>query len=302
MSDNIRFMRKDVTSVPEVRSPTVRRRELGALLRSLRMKKSLTVEQAAKQLMFSMSKLSRMETGQGVPTARDLRDLWALYGVTDGAERDRMTKLATEGKELGWWDSRELNSTFGTYGTYVGLEEAATELLYYQSAIVPGLLQTAGYARAIHEARIPKPAEELIDERVDVRMTRQRRLTQAPLLSISVVMDEAALHRVVGGLAVMRAQLARLVEIARMPNVTLQVIPFLAGAHPAMDCTFRILKFASSMPDVVYVEALSGGFFVERPELKSVYSETFEHVCASALDLEESIRLIERVGRGYAAE
>jgi transcriptional regulator with XRE-family HTH domain len=302
MSDNIGFLRKDVTSVPEVRSPTVRRRELGALLRALRLKKSLTVEQAAEQLLFSMSKLSRMETGQGVPTARDLRDLWALYGVTDGAERDRMTKLATEGKELGWWDSRDLNSTYGTLGKYLGLEAAATGLLYYQSAIVPGLLQTAGYARAIHEAYIPKLAAESVDELVDVRMTRQRRLTQAPLLSISVVMDEAALHRVVGGLAVMRAQLARLVEMARMPNVSLQVIPFSAGAHPAMDCTFRILKFASSMPEVVYVEALSGGLFLERPEQMSVYSETFEHVCASALDPEESIRLIERVGRGYAAE
>ena len=105
MSNNVKFLRKDATFVPEVRSPTVRRRELGALLRKLRTEKGLTVEQAAEQLMFSMSKLSRMETGHGVATPRDIRDVCSLYEVTDEAERERMLKLAAEGKQAGWWQS-----------------------------------------------------------------------------------------------------------------------------------------------------------------------------------------------------
>ena len=120
----------------EVRSPTVRRRELGALLRKLRLEKGLTVEQAASQLLFSMSKLSRMETGHGVATPRDIRDLCDLYGVTDEAERDHMMNLAAEAKQQAWWQSYELN-----YATYVGLEAEAVAIGDFQSSVVPGLLQ-----------------------------------------------------------------------------------------------------------------------------------------------------------------
>src|SRR5581483_3969666 len=117
MSNRADLLRKEATFVPEVRSPTVRRRELGTLLRKLRNDKGLTVEQAAEQLMFSMSKLSRMETGHGAATARDIRDICLLYGVTDEAERDRMMKLAAEGRQQAWWQSYELG-----YANYVGLE------------------------------------------------------------------------------------------------------------------------------------------------------------------------------------
>src|SRR6266480_715014 len=146
MSNSTRFLRKDATFVPEVRSPTVRRRELGALLRALRLESGLTVEQAANRLLFSMSKLSRMETGHGVTTTRDVRDLCDLYGVTDEAERDHMMQLAAEGKQQAWWQSYDL-----PYSTYVGLEAEATVISDFQSSVVPGLLQTADYARAGHE-------------------------------------------------------------------------------------------------------------------------------------------------------
>src|SRR6266702_6461255 len=135
MSNNVRFLRKDATFVSEVRSPTVRRRELGALLRKLRTKKGLTVEQAAERLLFSMSKLSRMETGHGVATPRDIRDLCELYGVTDDAEHERMTHLAHEGKQQGWWQPYDL-----PYSTYVGLEAEATSIRTFQPSVVPGLL------------------------------------------------------------------------------------------------------------------------------------------------------------------
>jgi transcriptional regulator with XRE-family HTH domain len=295
MSYSVEVLRKDAPFVPEVRSPTVRRRELGALLRKLRTEKGLTVEQAAERLMISMSKLSRMETGHGVATLRDIRDLCDLYSVTDQAERDRMMKLAAEGKQSGWWQSYDL-----PYSTYVGLEADAVATKYYQSTIIPGLLQTEDYARAMHAVVVPRLAPERIDELVEVRMTRQRRLTQDPLLNTWAVVDEAALRRAVGGLSVMRAQLDWLIEMSRRPNVTMQVISYAAGAHPGMDSTFRILEFAGSMPAVVYVEGLVGWIYLDRPADISRYQEIFQNLCSFALSPQDSIELITRVSAEYA--
>src|SRR5580704_6334 len=138
MSYSVEVLRKDAIFVPEVRSPTVRRRELGALLRALRLAKGLTVEQAAERLMFSMSKLSRIETGHGAATPRDIRDLCDLYHVTDEAERDRMMALAREGRQQAWWQSYDLG-----YATYAGLETEAVTISAFQSSVIHGLLQTA---------------------------------------------------------------------------------------------------------------------------------------------------------------
>jgi transcriptional regulator with XRE-family HTH domain len=275
--------------VPEGRSPTVRRRELGALLRALRTGRNLTVEQVAASLLCSASKVSRMETGHGLATPRDIRDLCDLYEVTSQGERDHLLELAREGKRQGWWQSYDL-----PYSTYVGLEADATATKYYQSTIIPGLLQTADYARAMHEVVIPRLAPERIDELVEVRITRQRRLTQDPLLDTSAVIDEAALRRMVGGPLVMRTQLDWLVAMARRPNVTIQVIPYAAGAHPAMDSTFRILEFANSIPAVVYVEGLVGWMYLHRPLDISRYQDIFRSLCAIALSPQDSIGLIKR--------
>jgi transcriptional regulator with XRE-family HTH domain len=281
--------------VPEVRSPTVRRRELGALLRALRNGKGLTVEQVAEELLCSPSKVSRMETGHGVATPRDIRDLCDLYGVTDQAERDRMMQLSHEGKQQGWWQGYDLDY----FATYVGLEAEAVRIKYYQSTIVPGLLQTPQYARAMHEAGIPKIASERITELIEVRQTRQRLLVQDPPLRLDVVLDEAVLHRLVGGAAVMRAQVARLIESSTQPNVTIQVIPYSAGAHPAMDSTFNILEFGSSVPSVVYVEGLVGWVYLERPQDIDRYQQVFDHLRTVALSPQESIRLMARIGAEY---
>ena len=281
--------------MPEVRSPTVRRRELGALLRKLRTQKGFTVEQAASQLMFSMSKLSRMETGHGIATLRDIRDLCDLYGVTDEAERDRMMSLALEGKQAGWWQGYDLDY----FATYVGLEAEAVEIKYYQSAIVPGLMQTPAYARAMHEAGIPKFTPERIDQLIEVRLTRQRLLVQKQPVRLEVVLDEAVLHRLVGGPAVMKGQLDRLIELSDEPNVSMQVIPYSAGAHPAMDSTFNILEFTGSVPSVVYVEGLVGWIYPERPQDIARYQEVFEHLRTVASNQHESIELIARIGAEY---
>ena len=294
MSNNVGLLREDATFVPEVRSPTVRRRELGALLRTLRTARGLTVEQAAERLMISPSKLSRMETGHGAATPRDIRDLCDLYDVTDVAERERMTKLAREGKQQGWWQNYDLD-----FSTYVGLEADATVLRYYQSTIVPGLLQTADYARAMLEVSVPRLTSERMAELLEVKLTRQRILNREQPLRLWAVLDEAALHRVVGGRAVMASQLARLIEIAANPNVTIQVIPYEAGAHPAMDSTFNILEFAGSVPGVVYVEGLIGWIYLDRPAEIDRYQQVFDDLSSLALNSRDSISLVAKVSRQY---
>jgi transcriptional regulator with XRE-family HTH domain len=290
MSNNVKFLRKDVTFVPEVRSPTVRRRELGALLRKLRTEKGLTVEQAAEELMFSMSKLSRMETGHGVATPRDIRDVCSLYEVTDEAERERMLKLAAEGKQAGWWQSYDL-----PYSTYVGLEAEATAISDFQSSVVPGLLQTADYARAGHEGAMPRLSSEEIERRIEAKLTRQALLGQDEPPAFSAVLDEAVLHRMVGGPAVMSAQLGRLIEAANRPKVTIQVIPFTLGAHPGVESNFNILEMPSPTPGVVFVEGLVGSIYLERSEELTRYRQIFERLQAIALSPKDTIALIAEI-------
>jgi transcriptional regulator with XRE-family HTH domain len=273
-------------------SPTVRRRELGTLLRTLRTEKGLTVEQVAERLLCSPSKVSRMETGHRNATLRDVRDLCDLYGVTDPPERDRLMTLAKESKQQGWWQSYDL-----PYSTYVGLEAEAVSAKGFHSSVVPGLLQTADYARALHEGAMPDSSmleltPEVIDQRVETRLRRQGRLTQADPLHLWTVMDEAVLHRVVGSPSIMRTQLQYVTEASAMPNVTVQVIPYSVGAHPALESTFYILEFAEAVPDIVYVEGLVGWIYVERPEDLKRYRRVFERLCDIALTPEESVKLI----------
>jgi Domain of unknown function (DUF5753) len=204
-------------------------------------------------------------------------------------------RLAREAKQTGWWQSHDLEN----FATYVGLEAEAAGIKYYQSTIVPGLMQTSDYVRSIHEASIPKIAPERIDELIEVRLTRQKLLTESPSVRVEAVFDEAVLHRVVGGPPVMRAQLEHLAAVASLPNVTIQVIPYSVGAHPAMDSTFNILDFAGSVPSVVYVEGLVGWIYVERPPEIERFQQVFDHLRAIASDPEQSIDLITRMGAKY---
>lgn len=279
----------------DVRSPTVRRRELGALLRALRTEQGLTVETVAERMLCSPSKVSRLETGQRGATARDIRDLCDIYGVAEPAERTRMAKLAAEGKQQGWWQAYELDN----FATYVGLEEAATTIKQYQSTAMPGLLQTPAYARATAEVLIPQVSQTRVDEFVEVKLRRQGVLTKEPPLQFSVVVDEAVLHRAVGGAAGMKAQLDHLIELTKIRNVTIQVIPYSVGAHPAMDSTFRILEFGESVPSVVYVEGLVGWIYVERPQDIARYERVFDHLSNIALSPQESIEFVAKVSANY---
>jgi transcriptional regulator with XRE-family HTH domain len=285
--------------VPEARSstgsPTVRRRELGTMLRALRNGRGLTVEQVAVELMCSPSKVSRMETGQRGATARDIRDLCDLYGVADPAERARMAALAAEGKQQGWWQSYELDY----FATYVGLEEDTTAIRQYQSTTIPGLLQTPDYVRAMADVLVPPVSADRVDELVEVKERRQARLAGVPPLPMSIVIDEAVLHRAVGGRAAMGAQLERLVEATEIYKVTIQVIPYSAGAHPAMDSTFTILEFTEPVPSVVYVEGLVGWIYMDRTQDIKRYEQVFERLKYQALSPKESIELIAKVSANY---
>jgi transcriptional regulator with XRE-family HTH domain len=281
--------------VPEVRSPTVRRRELGALLRKLRTEKGLTVEQAAEQLLFSMSKLSRMETGQGVSTARDIRDLCVLYGVNEGAERDLLMKLAADGRQRAWWQSYDLG-----YETYVGLEAEALAISAFQSSVIHGLLQTAEYARALHEGALPRFGPERIEMQIEAMLTRQRVLTRENPSRLAVVLDEAALHRPVGGRRVMAAQLAKILDMSALPNVDVLVLPFDRGAHPALESNFTVLELPDQALNVVFVEGLVGSTYLERADDLKRYREIFLKLQSIALDPQDSSDLLAKFLRNFS--
>ena len=255
----------------------------------------MTVEQVAEHLLCSPSKVSRMETGQRGATLRDVRDLCELYGVTDKAQVDHLMDLVREGKQQAWWQSHELDY----FATYVDLEQAATITSYFQSSIVPGLLQTVDYARAMYLGGLPEElTPERSDELIEVRLRRQQILTESPL-QLHTVLDEAVLRRVVGGPLTMAAQLRHLIEVGNMPNVTLQVIPFNIGAHPAMDNMFNILEFGDMAPPIVYAEGLMGWLYIEREPEVTRYQQVFEHLRSIALNSRETIELISEIGTQY---
>jgi transcriptional regulator with XRE-family HTH domain len=280
--------------LPEVRSPIVRRRELGALLRALRTEKGLTVEQVADRLLCSPSKVSRMETGHGIATPRDIRDLCNLYEVTDPAERDRMMTLAREGKRRAWWQSYDL-----AYATYAGLEAEAVAISAFQSSVVHGLLQTADYARAGHEGAMPRLDPGQIDLQIEAKLTRQRILTEDDPPRFSVVLDEAALHREIGGRRVMAAQLVKILKTADLPNVVVQVLPYARGAHPAVESNFTILELPDPAPGVVFVEGLIGSTYLERPDDLKRYHEIFDRLRSIALNPKDTADLIAELQIAY---
>ena len=278
----------------EVRSPTVRRRELGALLRALRNEKGLTVEQAADQLLCSPSKVNRMETGHGAATPRDIRDLCNLYDVTDQAGRDHLMTLAREGKRQGWWQSYDLG-----YATYVGLEAEAVAISGFQSSVVHGLLQTADYARAGHEGAMPRLSPEQIEMQIEAKLTRQRILTQDNPPRFTVVLDEATLHRMVGGRRVMAEQLAKILELSARPNIRVQVLPYEVGAHPGVESNFTLLELPNSTPGVVFVEGLIGSTYLERADDLKKYRGIFDQLQNIALNPKGSADLVAKILHSY---
>jgi transcriptional regulator with XRE-family HTH domain len=272
-------------------SPTVRRRRLAARLRELRENANLTIDEVGDKLECSASKISRIETGHVGVTPRDVRDMLEVYGV-EGDERESLVQLAREARKKGWWHA--FNEAFT--GAFVGLEADASFLHTHQALLVPGLLQTEAYTRAIIRAIRPDIGEADVELRVRARMSRQKLLIDDPNPpEYWAVLDEAVVQRVVGGPEVMREQLKRLLHVASLPNVTLQVVPFSAGAHAGMEAPFLILGFPEQAdPDVVYVEYSTSGVYLEQPADVHRYSMIFDHLRAAAFKPDDTVELIDR--------
>jgi transcriptional regulator with XRE-family HTH domain len=285
------------TKVASENNPTLRRRQLGSLLRQLRTERGLSIDEVTDRAMFSATKLSRLETGRVGASPRDIRDLCIVYGITDPAERDRLMTLAREGKQRAWWQQFDL-----PYGTYVGLEAEAASISQYESDIVPGLLQVEDYARAILEAGDPPLDTPAIEGRIKARIRRQALLDRddAPLRHFHCIVDEGALRRPIGGPAVMRAQLERIVAAADLTKITFQVIPFAVGAHPGLDSNFAILEIADpTVNDVVYVEGAVGNIYLETAADLVRYRRIFSRLQSIALDPEGSVAMVSRIAAAY---
>jgi transcriptional regulator with XRE-family HTH domain len=268
-------------------SPTVRRKQLGTLLRSLRSEKGLTVDEVAGRIGVSPSKVSRLENGHRGASATDIENLSDLYEVDD-EQREHLVELAREGKQRATWQPTGL-----PYSTYVGLEADAASISDFGLGIMPGLLQTADYARAVVRAAVPKWPPSVVERRVSGRMARQNLLLSDNYPQFDAVIDESVLHRVVGSPSIMRAQLERLLELCELPAVTVRVIPYDAGALPAGNNKFIILRFAlADMSDVVFVEGLTGDLYINDPHEVDVYRLTFKTLGALAADANASRQLI----------
>ncbi len=269
--------------MPGTSSPTARRRELGTMLRARRTELGMTVEDAAKHLLVSPSKISRVETGQRNITARDIRDLAALYQLTDD-ERQLLAELAAGGKVRAWWQPFNLPYS---YATYVGLEADATSIRDFAMSVVPGLLQTGEYAQVVVRASAVDVSDESIQQRVQARLERQRHVLQEKATKFAAMIDESALRRVVGGSAVMQRQLTYLLTACELPNVSIRVVPFASGPLPTPTSKFIILSFDGT-PDVVFLESLTGQLVLERESDLAAFHDAYATLDGLALPADDS--------------
>ncbi|HEX2315095.1 MAG TPA: helix-turn-helix transcriptional regulator [Thermomonospora sp.] len=274
-------------------SPTLRARRLALELTNRREAAGLSREDVTRRLEWSSSTLFRIETGRTKPQPRSVRELLDLYGVT-GAEREGLIQLARDARRPGWWHSfRDVLPN--PYEVYIGLEAGAATIRTFEPLSVSGLLQTPDYARAMIRGGPQELDHDEIERRVEVRMARQQILTRPDRPRLWAVMDEAALYRMVGGETIMRAQLRHLVDVAEQGKTTIQVVPFKAGVHAGTTGMFIILDFPEPTDrDVVYVETLPEGIYLDNASDVATYTLAFERLVAAALHPDDSIALIQR--------
>lgn len=275
-------------------SPSVRLRRLGAQLRDLRESAGLTQEDVSERTGKDRSTLYRLESAQQRPQKSTLIQLLDLYGV-DEPQRGELLTLLREAGQRGWMQPYR-SELPEVYSDYISFEDQARAISNYESLFVPGLLQTEAYARAQLRGTLPTASDAEIENRVAARMERQPVLLKNDAPKLWVIMDEAALRRLVGGRDVMREQIARLLEARALPNVTIQVIPYGAGAHPGMDGSFVILDFPDpDDPSIVYAESAAGGLFLEENAEIRRYILMFEHLRAAASGLDATAALLTAV-------
>ena len=282
----------------ETTGSTVPRRQLGRYLRELRNRERLTVRAAAEKLEWSEAKMWRIETGQTSLRSLDVEAMCKIYAAPADLT-EALMGLARETKARGWWHAYGDVIPEG-FDVYIGLEEAASQLAWYESELVPGLLQTEDYARTLIAADNPGTDDEEISRRVHVRMARQPLIRRATApLHLQVALNEGILRRPVGGPRIMAGQLARLAEVSELPNVSLRVVPFSAGLHPGlMSGPFVILRFPvngdgrDSEPATVYVDGFTGALYLDKPGEVERYAQAFGGIWDACLDQTASRDLI----------
>jgi transcriptional regulator with XRE-family HTH domain len=292
-----------MTEASPTTGSTVPRRQLGRYLRDLRNQSRLTVRAAAARLEWSEAKIWRIETGQTALRNLDVEAMCKIYGASPDTTEGLMG-LAKETKARGWWHS--YGDVIPEYfDVYIGLEEAASQISWYESELVPGLLQTEDYARTVIRAHNPGLDEAQIEQRVRVRLARQAlltRVTNPPVLQ--VVLNEAILRRLIGGRDVMARQLERLAEAGGLPTVWIRVMPFSAGLHRGvMSGAFEILRFPlhsngqETEPPIVYVESFTGALYLDKPRELDRYDAAFTNIWETSLDERASQELITQITR-----
>jgi hypothetical protein len=280
----------------EAAGPTVLRMVVGSQLRGLREAAGISPDQAGYEIRASRSKISRLEHGRVGFKERDVVDLLTLYGVTDDQQRARMLQLAQQANNQGWWAKYD-DVLPDWFETYVGLEQATSLIRTYEVQFIPGLFQTAEYARAVTVLGHRGAPSEEIDRRVSLRLKRQQLLTGSEP-RVWAVIDESALRRPLGGSEAMRDQLRRLIEVAALPHVTLQVMPFERGGHSAAGGSFSILRFDEpDLPDIVYLEQLTGALYLDARDDVDHYQEVMNSLSIEAETPVESEKLLRKIIR-----
>jgi transcriptional regulator with XRE-family HTH domain len=285
--------------VPRTSGPTIARWQLGSQIKAMREAAKFTQMQIAEVLACSESKIYKIEAGDVGINRGDLLVMLDRYKIAeDDPRRPGALDLQSQGKQRGWW------AKYGTlptnYSMYVGLEGSATEIRNFELAVVPGLLQTEEYARAVTSGAFPEQPEE-VDRRVGLRLARQACLTEEPALRFWAIVDEGVLHRRTGGDAVMAAQLRHLLEMSKRPNVTIQVLPFSEGWHPGSTGPFSILEFPEGIHSpVAYVISQAGDVYLEREDDVRRVTLNYTHLQTAALSVSKSRDLITALARQLA--
>jgi hypothetical protein len=275
--------------------PTVLRMLLGAHLRRLREAQGVSREDAGWEIRASESKISRMELGRVSFKERDVEDLLTLYGQVDTDERERLLALARQANTPGWWH-RYGDVLPNWFQSYLGLEAAASLIRTYEVQFVPGLLQTADYARSVVLLGHGRAKAEEIDRRVDLRMRRQKILDRPEAVQLWAVIDEAVLRRPVGSRSTMRGQIQALIDATQRQSVHLQVLPFQVGGHSAAGGAFSILRFPDQeLPDIVYVEQLSSALYLDKRDDVELYVDAMERLCVEADPPERAADTLRRI-------
>jgi transcriptional regulator with XRE-family HTH domain len=289
-------------------SPIGSRRRLGAELKRLRSRTGMTLDEVAELMTCSTSKISRLETGKGVPKVPDVSELMRIYGVTSDTEREMLLRLVRDGRQHGWWEPLTDGVSPERYvldapGRYAALESDATAVRTFDISIVPGLLQTADYARAVLSAALPHHLPAEIERLVALRLRRQEALHRAdpPPLGVVALLDEAMLARATGGPAVMVAQLDRILELDELPHVEVRVLPFRAGILRVHVGDFVLVEIPHDLgSDVVYVEGHAGESYMDAAADVRLYRDIFRDAVARSLSRGESRELIGRYRTDHA--